>query len=156
MATANLLQLFQALVLPIPAASGNELSAAPIPGIETHRLAKDASGSPCLLIRQSPQNASSTPIRMENLHISFDAPCTVVHPGRKPEQDTFTIIRCTAANPALFPHFLTILSPMVAALGPAPTRSGSPSGNLRSRRTFPGAHTVPDQRPFKVSGPNYC
>ena len=123
MAAADLLQLFQSLVLPMAAASGNDLSAVPIPGADGHRLAKDANGSPCLLIRQSPQRASSAPVRLENLLISFDVPCTVVHPGREPERDTFTIIRCTASNPALFPHFLKILSPMIAALGPTPTRA---------------------------------
>lgn len=123
MAAADLLWLFQSLVLPMAAASGNELSAVPIPGAESHRLAKDAIGSPCLLIRQAPQMASSAPIRLENLLVSFDVPCTVVHPGREQERDIFTIIRCTASNPALFPHFLKILSPMIAALGPTPTRA---------------------------------
>src|SRR5258706_5853085 len=119
----DLLQVFQSLVLPITAASGNHLSAVPIPGAECHRLAKDASGSPCLLIRQSPQIASAAPIRLENLLITFDVSCTVVQPGGEPERDTFTIIRCTSSNPALFPHFLRILSPLVAALGPTPTQA---------------------------------
>lgn len=123
MAAADLLHLFQSLVLPMTAASGNDLSAVPIPGAESHRLAKDASGSPCLLIRQLPQGKGSAPIRLENLLISFDVPCTVTHPGRKQERDTFTIVRCTALNPALFSHFLKILSPMIAALGPTPTRA---------------------------------
>jgi hypothetical protein len=123
MAAVDLAQLFQSLVLPIAAASGNDLSAVPIPSAESHRLAKDANGSPCLLIRQSPPRASSAPIRLENLLISFDVPCTVAHPAREPERDTFTIIRCTASNPALFPHFLKILSPMIVALGPTPTRA---------------------------------
>lgn len=123
MASVDLLQLFQSLVLPIAAASGNDLSAVPIPSAESHRLAKDANGSPCLLIRQSPQRATSAPIRLENLLISFDVPCTIVNPGREPERDTFTIIRCTASNPALFPHFLKILSPLIAVLGPTPTRA---------------------------------
>jgi len=123
MAATDLLELYQSLSFPIPAASDRGLSAIPIPGIETHRLAKDASGSPCLLIRQSPQNAFSAPIRLENLRVSFDAPCTVIYPAREPESDTFTIVRCTAADPALFPHFLRILSPIVTALGPRPTRA---------------------------------
>lgn len=123
MASADLLQLFQSLVLPMAAASGNDLSAVPIPNADTHRIAKNANGSPCLLIRQSPQGAHSTPIRLENLLISFDVPCTIVHPARTEERDTFTMVRCTSSNPALFPHFLKILSPMIAALGPTPTRA---------------------------------
>ncbi len=123
MTEVDLLQLFQSLVLPIAAASGNHLSAVPIPGAENHRLAKDASGSPCLLIRQSPQNASLAPIRLENLRVTFDTSCTVVHPGGEQERDIFTIIKCTSTNPALFPHFLRILSPLIAGLGSTPTRA---------------------------------
>jgi putative PD-(D/E)XK family protein DUF4420 len=123
MPAVDLLQLFQSLVLPGPATSGSELSAVPIPGIENHRLAKDANGSPCLLIRQSPQQPSSTPIKLENLLVVFDTLCVIMHPRRERESGTFTIIRCTSENPALFPHFLRILSPMVMALGSTPTRA---------------------------------
>src|SRR5258708_1961836 len=123
MAAVDLLQLFQSLVLPLASASGHELSAIPIPGADSHRLAKDASGSPCLLVRQPALRESSSPIRLENLLISFDVPCSVVHQGRDVERDTFTIIKCSTSRPSLFPHFLRILSPMIAALGPTPTRA---------------------------------
>jgi hypothetical protein len=123
MAATDLVQLFESLVAPMPATTGTDLAAIPVPGAETHRVAKDASGFPCLLIRQPPHVASAPPIRLENLLVSFDIPCSVSHPGGKHERDTFTIVKCTAANPALFPHFLRILSPMIAALGQAPTRA---------------------------------
>jgi hypothetical protein len=55
------------------------------------------------------------------MHVSFAVPCSVTEPGGKLERNTFTIVRCSAANPALFPHFLKIISPMVTALGPSPT-----------------------------------
>lgn len=119
----DLLQLFQSLVLPGAAASGNQLSAVPIPGAASHRLAKDASSCPCLLIRQSPSDASSAPIRLENLLVAFDVSCTVVYPEGEAERGTFTIVRCTASNPALFPHFLRVISPLIAVLGPTPTRA---------------------------------
>jgi hypothetical protein len=44
----------------------------------------------------------------------------VTEPGGKQQQDTFTIVRCSASNPSLFPHFLKIISPIVMALGPSP------------------------------------
>lgn len=123
MAALDLLQLFQSLVAPSPSASGNDLSAVPIPDAEAHRLAKDANGSPCLLIRQLAHSARSAPIRLENLMVSFDVPCTIRHPGGSIERDTFTIVRCSTANPGLFPHFLKIISPTVAALGPSPSHA---------------------------------
>jgi hypothetical protein len=123
MAAPDLLQVFQSLVIPMPAATGQELAAVPIPGSESHKLAKDASGSPCLLIRQRAQTSRPAPIRLEHLFISFDVPCRVRHPAGDHEEDTFTIVRCSNRNPALFPHFLKIISPMIATLGAAPTTS---------------------------------
>jgi hypothetical protein len=121
MAIPDLLQVFESLVMPMPPASGHELAAVPIPGAESHRLAKDASASPCLLIHQRTRASPPAPIRLENLLISFDVPCRVRHPGGHHEDDTFTIVRCSNRSPALFPHFLKIASPMMAALGAAPT-----------------------------------
>ena len=121
MATPDLLGAFESLVLPMPAASGNELAAVPIPDAESHRLAKDAAGSPCLLIRQPSRATPQVPIRLENLIVSFDVSCTVRQPDGTREQDTFTIVRCSNRNPALFPHFLKIVSPMIAALGASPS-----------------------------------
>ena len=120
MRAPDLLQLFESLVVPMPGTSGSELAATKIPGLPTYRLAKDAGGSPCLLIEQ-PSSGSHVPIRLENLQVSFGVLCTITEPGGKKEEDRFTIVRCSTANPALFPHFLKIVSPIVAALGPSPT-----------------------------------
>lgn len=121
MPTPDLQQLFESLVMPMPAASGSSLSAVPISGSLAHRLAKDASGSPCLLVQQPPSHSRAAPIRLENLQVSFSVPCTVTEPGGKQEEDTFTIVRCSAANPVLFPHFLKVIAPIARTLGPLPT-----------------------------------
>jgi hypothetical protein len=121
MPSPDLQHLFESLVMPITTTAGNSLSAVPIPGSPAHRLAKDASGSPCLLVQQAPSHSCAAPIRLENLRVSFSVLCTVTDPGGKQEQNTFTIVRCAAANGALFPHFLKIISPIVTALGPSPT-----------------------------------
>lgn len=120
MRAPDLLQLFESLVLPMPATSGSELSATKIPGLPTYRLAKDAGGSPCLLIEQL-SAGSQAPIRLENLQVSFGVPCTITEPEGKKEQDRFTIVRCSSADRTLFPHFLKIVSPIVAGLGSSPT-----------------------------------
>jgi hypothetical protein len=147
MAALDLVQLFESLVAPMRSANGNDLAAVPIPSIDTHRIAKDANGSPCLLIRQAPQSVRSAPIRLENLRVSFNVPCTVTSPGGNQEHDVFTIVRCVAANPALFPHFLRIISPIVVALGPTPTqaevrRAISGLVELFQTLTAPGNKTI--------------
>jgi hypothetical protein len=121
MRAPDLLQLFESLVMPMPVTSGSDLSAVKIPGLTTYRLAKDTSGSPCLLIEQPPTGSQAAPLRLENLQVSFGVPCTVTVPEGKKEQDIFTIVRCSADDPALFPHFLNIASPIVAWLGASPT-----------------------------------
>lgn len=123
MEAPDLVELFGSLVAPLRDVSDNDLSAVPIPTADTHRIAKDANGFPCLLIRHSSHSGRSVPIRLENLLVSFDVPCTIVQRGRKPEQDTFTVVRCTASNTTLFRHFLRIVSPMIAGLGQTPTHA---------------------------------
>ena len=147
MAALDLAELFATLVAPLRSATGNDLAAVPIPGADTHRLAKDASGLPCLLIRQTRQPVRSAPIRLENLRVSFDVPCTVRSPEGRQESGTFAIVRCVATNPALFPHFLRIISPVVAALGPNPTQAAvrrAISGlvELFQALTTPGKKTI--------------
>jgi hypothetical protein len=48
-------------------------------------------------------------------------PCAISHSSGQQEEGTFTIIKCSSADPSLFPHFLRILSPVIAALGATPT-----------------------------------
>jgi hypothetical protein len=120
MAPLDLVQQFESLVLPLPAVFGSDLAAVPILGAATHRLAKDANGSPCVLLRQPAQAQRASPIRLDNLLVSFDVPCSIALPGGELERDTFTIVRCAPTDPLLFPHFLQIIAPVVALLGAAP------------------------------------
>ncbi len=117
----DLASLYESLVLPLGLPSGTNLSAVPIPDSQTHRLAKDSSGSPCLLLRQPIGATRPAPIRLQNLFVSYDVPCTITDPSGRQEGGNFTIIKCSNADPNLFPHFLRIISPMVVALGPTPT-----------------------------------
>ena len=121
MVAVDLLALFESLVLPLEPPGETSFSGVPIPSSETHRLAKDAQGSPCLLLRQPPRAARPAPVHLQNLSVSYDVACNITHSNGVEEQGTFTIIRCSNADPKLFPHFLNIISPMVVALGPNPT-----------------------------------
>jgi hypothetical protein len=53
--------------------------------------------------------------------VSYDVSCTITQPSGAQEHGNFTILKCSSADPRLFPHFLGIVSPMVVALGAAPT-----------------------------------
>lgn len=117
----DLASLYELLVLPLGEPFGTNLSAVEIPESQTHRLAKDANGCPCLLLRQPSGATRPTPIRLQNLFVSYDVPCKITHASGIQEQGNFTIIRCSNSDPKLFPHFLRIISPMVIALGPNPT-----------------------------------
>jgi hypothetical protein len=119
--SADLCDLFEALVLPLERPVGRSLSAVAIPDAGTHRLAKDASGSPCLLLRQPESAAPMPPIRLQNLLVSYGVPCAISHPDGQQEEGIFTIVKCSTADPSLFPHFLRILSPIITMLGATPT-----------------------------------
>ena len=119
--TADLFQLFETLLLPLESPAGRSLSAVPIPGAENHRLAKDSTGSPCLLLRQSVLTDPTLPIRLQNLLVTYGVRCQISHPNGEQEQGSFTIIKCSSPDPSLFPHFLKILSPIITTLGSTPT-----------------------------------
>jgi hypothetical protein len=119
--SALLEELFASLVLPLEQPTGRSLSAAPIPGYENYRLAKDSSGSPCLLLRQAPAATPTSPIRLQNLIVSYGVPCLITRPDNHQEEGIFTIVKCSNVDPSLFPHFLKILSPIIVTLGAAPT-----------------------------------
>lgn len=119
--STDLCALFESLVLPRELPTGRSLSAIAIPDAENYRLAKDTNGSPCLLLRHPPSAARSAPIRLQNLMVSYGVPCSISHANGQQEEGTFTIIKCGSADISLFPHFLRILSPIIASLGPQPT-----------------------------------
>jgi hypothetical protein len=119
--STDLNELFQSLVLPLERPSGRSLSAVVIPGSATHRLAKDSGGAPCLLLGELASAAPAAPIRLQNLLISYRVTCAISHPDGQQEEGTFAIIKCSSADPALFPHFLRILSPIITTLGASPT-----------------------------------
>jgi Putative PD-(D/E)XK family member, (DUF4420) len=119
--TTDLCELFATLVLPLERPEGRSLSAAAIPGAGGHRLAKDSSGSPCLLLNQPAPTTPATPIRLQNLLVSYGVHCLISHPDGQQEEGNFTIVRCSSADPALFSHFLRILSPVITTLGATPT-----------------------------------
>lgn len=120
--SADLHQLFELLVLPLEQPAGNSLSAVAIPELPNHRLAKDSSGAPCLLLTQAASEPAAA-IRLQNLSVSYGVPCNVNDHSGQREERAFTIIKCSSADPSLYPHFLRVLSPIIATLGANPTHA---------------------------------
>ena len=116
----SLIELFESLVMPLERPAERSLSAVPIPGSESHRLAKDTNGAPCLLFRQESSVDRIAVTRLQNLVVTYCARCVITQTNGV-ENGTFTIIKCSSADPTLFPHFLGILSPIVMSLGPTPS-----------------------------------
>lgn len=119
--SVRLEELFDSLVLPLEQPTGHSLSAVHIPGYYDYRLAKNSSGSPCLLLQHSNPSAPASPIRLQNIIILYGVPCVITRTDNKQEEGNFTIIQCSNVDPSLYPHFLKILSPIIVTLGPVPT-----------------------------------
>ncbi len=117
----DLCELFETIVLPLESPEEQNMSAVVIPGAETHRLAKDSSGFPCILLRQSSFIVPMMPIRLQNLLVSYGVHCVISHTDGQKEEGNFTIIKCISADLSLYPHFLRILSPIVTMLGTTPS-----------------------------------
>jgi len=115
----DLLGLFQRSVAHLERANAGAFRAVPIPGLPSHRLAKDRDGAPCILIRQIDGSPAPSTL-LENMSITYNVVCNVDVPGRDSEVEAFTVIRCSPDDENLYPHFLRVMSPILMALGDLP------------------------------------
>ena len=121
----DLIALFDSLRTPDALAGhGSRFSAHVIPGYEPHRLGKDESGAPSLLISVSEQvpQAQPAPIVLQNLAVQHNVDCRIARPDGGIEDDRFTVVRCTNGDYMLNNYFLRVASTVIAALGPASTQ----------------------------------
>ena len=123
----NLLVAFGALPVPLIPPNGEEkphLSAFPFPGFGLHRIAKDASGAPSVLIKTADGTAvpRPTPILLEHLAVQHNVDCHIFRSDGTTEEGRFTMVRCVGADRDLHAHFLRVMAPVVAGLGAAPSR----------------------------------
>jgi hypothetical protein len=123
----DLLSSFEALPTPSVAGlpGGARFSAAPIDGYELHRLGKDFSGTPSLLIyvTDAPGMGWPAPIALENLTVQHDVECRIAHPNGELEQGRFTVVRCMGNDRALQGYFLRAAATIVTLLGEAPSHA---------------------------------
>ena len=85
----------------------------------SHRIGKDISGWPVLLLSTTPDRGGPQ-IHLEHLEIQHSARCRITSKG-KIEKGIFTVIRCTDANDELANYFFQSIDPVLRALGPSPT-----------------------------------
>lgn len=84
----------------------------------SHRVGKDISGYPVLLLNAS-FDQSGPQIHLENLDVQHSIRCRVTSDG-KSEEGQFTIIRCNGADEELAEYFLRSVDPVLRVLGPTP------------------------------------
>lgn len=116
----DLVKLFRSAVDGLPTPTGKSLAGVEVPGLREHRLAKDASGCPCFLIRHDNETIGGTQIRLQNLQVTFNSVCTIEKAGGQRESGLFTIIRCLSRRRELCAQFLQVMSPIAMSLGNQP------------------------------------
>ena len=113
----NLIKIFEALPIPEPSNDSANFSATQLEGT-SHRIAKDSSGSPVLLL-QNNSNQRGARIHLEHLDIQHSVRCRVTS-DKNTEEDTYTVVRCIDADSDLVRYFLHTIDPILKTLGPTP------------------------------------
>jgi len=121
----NLIELYKQLnqLNDYKSEAGVRFSACPIPGYKKHRLARDVSNYPCLLIstEDTAQNRP-VPVKLEHLRVLYDVDCRITHDGSL-EENRFTVICCTEQDPQMQDYFLRTSGAIISAVGNDPTHA---------------------------------
>ena len=144
MVTVDLRTLFETLGPPgAKSPDGVAVSAVPIPGFRTHRIAKDGQGSAALLISTGGAPPSGYPVQLENLSVEHGVRCRIWHGDKVVEEGIFTVIRCPARDALVLHYFLKVSLPLLGVLGDHPTDQQvriSSMGSLSCFRLCPSRH----------------
>lgn len=120
----DLISAFETLNTPeIAEGSPARFSAIPVPDYEQHRLGKDSSGAPSLLLvaADSRFEGRLAPISLEHLAVQHDVTCRITRPDGASEEGRFTVVRCIGGDRALHTYFLRIAAALMALLGDRPS-----------------------------------
>lgn len=114
----DLIQLFQTFDIPISSFDRQyTFSAVSIEDYEIHKLAKDTQGLPVVLIAVQRSNTKNPSIALENLSITHNIECRVLHPSGNIDEGIFTIIHCKDDDYNKQKYFLRVLSSIIISLG---------------------------------------
>jgi Putative PD-(D/E)XK family member, (DUF4420) len=122
---ADLATIFEQIQPPtLSSVVGADFCALPVPGLEHHRVAKDARAAPAILISVSDasRDVHLAPIMLENLTVQHDVDCRITRPGGIAEEARFTVVCYTGSDPTLQAYFLRIAAMMLQVLGATPSR----------------------------------
>lgn len=84
-----------------------------------HRIGKDISGWPVLLINTT-SGQNSPQIHLEHLEVQHLVRCRITI-DKKNEEGIFTVVRCMDADNELIRYFFNFIDPILKTLGPNPT-----------------------------------
>lgn len=121
----TLAEAFAALPLPVQERpEAIVFSAAPAVGCPTHRIARQLSGSPALLLRvDASAEPRPAPVELENLQVQHDLECAISKPDGGRETGRFSVVRCKGSSRELHAYFLRIADAILQVVGPRPTRA---------------------------------
>ncbi len=94
-------------------------------GTGPHRLGKDASGSPALLVSLVGAAATTLvpPVELEHITVQHRVRCRLWRAATEPEVVTVTLIRCRETDRVLHGYFLDVIQGVLPLLGPAPSEA---------------------------------
>jgi len=109
-------------VLELHTETGSVFAALPIPFATPHRIGKDRSGDPSVLIcSRDPSHAQPPPLVLENLLVLPHVTCAITQPTGHTEQGLFTVITCRSRDVDTRDYFFWIAEHLIRAVGPAPS-----------------------------------
>lgn len=114
----DIAEIFESLPKPESREGALNFSAIQLEGT-SHRIGKDASGWPALLLSTS-ASQKGVQVRLEHLEVQHQVRCRITN-GASIEEGTYTVIRCIDADDELTRYFLQTINPLLNLLGPDPT-----------------------------------
>jgi hypothetical protein len=118
----QLLNLYRNLSRPNTELGSSTFQVVPIPGFERHRIGKDGTGAPALLIHIGDEGGQVPgPVALHHVTVQHRLRCSLLT-FEGAAQDEFTVIRCVSGDRALREYFIRISEATVQQLGASPTR----------------------------------
>lgn len=117
----DLIKVFDSLQKPETLAGTLNFAAAQLEGTP-HRIGKDSSGWPALLLESSSEQRGAQ-IRLEHLEVQHFVRCRITDIDGQTEEGIYTVVRCIEADDELAHYFLHTVGPILRLLGNSPTFS---------------------------------
>jgi hypothetical protein len=120
----RLAELFESLGLPAAEGELPSFSTVVIGG-GPHRLGRDTSGAPTLLVSlPTPTGGNALPpVELEHIGVQHGVKCRLLRSGAEPEAATVTLVRCRETERVLRDYFLSVIEGVLPLLGPAPSEA---------------------------------